>query len=249
MARKTSRAKPRRQPLSRDRVLLAALRLVDKAGVASLSMRGLAQTLGVEAMSLYKHVANKDEVLDGLIDLVVTEITVPPLGTEWRHAMRERAISARHVFLRHPWAAVLMESRLMQSPVRLHYGDSVLGLLRHGGFTVPMAYRAFLLIDSYLYGFIMQEVNWPFDEADIPQVAEAMTAQMSPADHPHLVEVTGHGMTMSVEGKFGGVYDAEFTAGLELILDSLARLRDTLGPQSSVSESATVSADVVPREN
>jgi hypothetical protein len=106
--------------------------------------------------------------------------------------MRERAISARHVFLRHPWAAVLMESRLMQSPVR------------HGGFTVPMAYRAFLLIDSYLYGFIMQEVNWPFDEADIPQVAEAMTAQMSPADHPHLVEVTGHVMTMSVEGKFEG---------------------------------------------
>ena len=228
MAKGKSRTKPRRQPLSRDRVIEAALRLVDKAGVESLSMRGLAGTLGVEAMSLYKHVANKGEVLDGLIDFVVAEIDVPPLGTEWRHAMRARAISARRVFLRHKWAAVLMESRLNQSPVRLHYADTVLGLLRQGGFTVPMAYRAFLLIDSYLYGFIMQEVNWPYEEADISQVVEETTAQMSsPADHPHLVEVMGHVMTMSVEGKFAGGYDIEFNAGLELILDSLARLRDT----------------------
>lgn len=226
MAKGKSRAKPRRQPLSRDRVLAAALRLVDQAGVESLSMRGLAGTLGVEAMSLYKHVANKGEVLDGLIDFVVAEIDVPPLGTEWRHAMRARAISARRVFLRHKWAAVLMESRLVQSPVRLHYADTVLGLLRQGGFTVPMAYRAFLLIDSYLYGFVMQEVNWQFEEADISQVTEEMTAQMAPADHPHLVEVMGHVMTMSVEGKVSGLLDAEFSAGLELILDSLATLRD-----------------------
>lgn len=246
MATKKSRARSRRRPLSRDRVLQAALRLVDKAGVESLTMRRLARTLGVEAMSLYKHVASKGEVLDGLIDLVVAEIDVPPLGTEWRHAMRARAISARRVFLRHKWAAVLMESRLAQSPVRLQYANAVLGLLRQGGFTVPMAYRAFLLIDSYLYGFIIQEVNWRFDDSNISQVAEEMSAHMSPADYPHVVETMGHVMTMSVEGKFGFVYDTEFNAGLELVLDSLARLRDPQGPQSSVSESPTVSPDVEP---
>ncbi len=244
MARNKSRTKPRRQPLSRERVLQAALRLVDKAGVESLSMRGLAQTLGVEAMSLYKHVANKDEILDGLVDLVVAEIELPPAGSEWRSAMRERAISARQVFLRHPWAAVLMESRLNQSPVRLNYVNSVLGLLRQGAFSVPMAYRAFLLIDSYLYGFIMQEVNWPFEEADIGQVAEEMTAQLTPQDYPHLMEAMGYVMTTSVEGKFSGVYDVEFRAGLELILDSLVRLRDAQGPQLSDAESPTLGADV-----
>jgi len=244
MATKQTRAQSRRRPLSRDRVLLAALRLVDKAGVESLSMRGLAQTLGFEAMSLYKHVANKDEVLDGLIDLVVAEIEVPPLGTEWRHAMRERAVSARRVFLRHKWAAVLMESRLNQSPIRLRYGDSVLGLLRQAGFTVPMAYRAFLLLDSYLYGFIMQEVNLPFDQSSVSQLAEEMTTHTSPADYPHLMEVMGHVMTLSVAGKFVELYDTEFNAGLELVLDSLGRLRDAQGPQLSDAESPTLGADV-----
>ena len=111
-----------------------------------------------------------------------------------------------------------------------------------------MAYRAFLLIDSYLYGFIMQEVHWP-SGADIGQMAEEMTAQLSPRDYPHLMEGMGYVMTKSVEGKFSGLYDVEFRAGLELILDSLGRLRDTQGPQSSVLESPTMSADVVPREN
>lgn len=244
MATKKPRSRSRRQPLSRERVLQAALRLVDKAGVASLSMRGLGHTLGVEAMSLYKHVANKDEVLDGLLDLVVTEIEVPPPGTEWRYAMRERAISARRVFLRHPWSAVLMESRLSQSPARLHYANSVFGLLRQGGFTVPMAYRAFLLIDSYLYGFIVQEVNWR--ESSTAQVAEDMTDHITPAAYPYLVEAMGNLMTMSVEGKLSEVYDTEFNAGLELVLDSLATLRDTQGPQSSVSEPPTVSPGVEP---
>ncbi len=223
MATTRSRQKPRRQPLSRDRVLQAALRLVDDADVESLSMRGLAQSLGVEAMSLYKHVANKDAVLDGLVDLVVAEIELPPPGTEWRRAMRERAHAARRVFLRHPWAAVLTESRSNKSPVALHYAESVLGLLRGGGFSVPMAYRAFLLIDSYLYGFIMQEVHWPFEEAGPSHVAVQVSANV----HPFLMEAMGHVMKTSVEGKFTGVYDVEFSAGLELILDSLARVRDT----------------------
>ena len=114
---------------------------------------------------------------------------------------------------------------------------------------LPMAYRAFLLIDSYLYGFIIQEVTWRSDDSNISQVDEEMSAHMSPADYPHVVETMGHVMTMSVEGKLGFVYDTEFTAGLELVLDSLGRLRDTQGPQSSVLESPTMSADVVQREN
>ena len=230
MAKTRPRARARRQPLSRERVLQAALRLADRDGVASLSMRGLAQTLGVEAMSLYKHVANKDEVLDGLIDLVVAEIDVPPLGTEWRHAMRVRAMSARQVCLRHRWAALLMESRLSQSPARLQYADAVLGLLRCGGFTVPLAYRAFVIIDSYLYGYIMQELHWPREEAEMSQVEQDVTAQLSTADYPYLMEAMTHVMATRTERRVAGVYDADFATGLELILDALARLRDADAP-------------------
>jgi AcrR family transcriptional regulator len=205
-------------------------------------MRGLAHTLGVEAMSLYKHIANKDEVLDGLIDLVVKEIEVPPLGTEWRQAMRERAISARQVFLRHPWAALLMESRLSQSPVRLQYADAVLGLLRCDGFTVPLAYRAFVIIDSYLYGYIMQELNWPLEEVEMSQVEQELTAQLSTADYPHLMEAMTHVMATRAERRVAGVYDVDFAAGLELILDALARLRDSETPPSPVSNASATSA-------
>jgi AcrR family transcriptional regulator len=243
MAKTKPRARSRRQPLSRERVLQAALRLADRAGVASLSMRGLAHTLGVEAMSLYKHVANKDEVLDGLIDLVVKEIDVPPFGTEWRQAMRERAMSARQVFLRHPWAALLMESRLSQSPVRLQYADAVLGLLRCGGFTVPLAYRTFVLIDSYLYGYIMQELNWPVEEAEMSQLEKEVTAQLSMADYPHLMEAMNHVMTTRAESRVAGVYDVEFAAGLELILDAVARFRDSQAPPSPVSNASATSAN------
>jgi AcrR family transcriptional regulator len=225
-----SRNKPPRQPLSRERVLQAALTLVDTGGVASLSMRGLAGTLGVEAMSLYKHVANKDEVLNGLVELVIAEIELPPAGQEWRSAMRERAISARRVYLRHPWAAGLVESRIHGSPVGLSYANSVLELLRQGGFTVPMAHRAFLWIDSYLYGFVMQEVHWPFEEADIGEMAEALTTQLSPREYPHLLEAMGDVVASSVDGNFSGVYDAQFRDGLELILDALARRRDGQEP-------------------
>jgi hypothetical protein len=134
-------------------------------------------------------------------------------------------MSARQVFLRHPWAALLMESRLSQSPVRLQYADAVLGLLRCGGFTVPLAYRAFVIIDSYLYGYVMQELHWPVEEAAMAQVEEDLTAQLSTADYPHLMEAITHVMTTRAESRVAGVYDVDFAAGLELILDALARLR------------------------
>jgi AcrR family transcriptional regulator len=222
----TKRARQRRRPpLTRDRILHAALRIVDKAGVEALSMRRLAKRLGVEAMSLYKHVANRDEVLDGLLDLVITEIEMPPVGTPWRFGMRTRAMSARRVFLRHRWAAALFEARVMiPSPVRLRYSNAVLGLLFNDGFTASTANRAFLLIDSYLYGFIMQEVNQNIEPSEIPQIAERMTAPPSMAEYPYLVQAISHFMASNTPPEQR--MDAEFEYGLELILDSLARLRD-----------------------
>lgn len=215
-----------RSPLSCDRVLRAALRLADKAGIEAVSMRRLAGALGVEAMSLYKHVDGKDALLDGLLDLVITEIEVPPPGTGWREAMRARALSARRVFLHHRWAATFFESRIHQpSPVRLGYADAVLGLLREDGFSPVSAYRAFLLIDSYIYGFIQQETHWPLDNSERPEAAAEMTAQIPDEGYPHLREV----MTAAMAGTpicSTGALEGEFERGLDLILDAVARLRE-----------------------
>ena len=225
-----SRPKRARQALSQDRILQTAMRLADKTGVEALSMRKLARALGVEAMSLYKHVADKDAVLDGLVDLVVREIGMPLAATDWRTAMRHHAISTRQVCLRHRWAAVLMELRGAQSPIRLRYADAILGLLRTAGFTVPTAYRAFLLIDSYLYGFIMQEANWPSDEGEMAQVATFVTSQSPQAGYPALVEAMSY--VMSANPQSSGFYDAEFEHGLEMILDGLERVRrDAVGSE------------------
>jgi AcrR family transcriptional regulator len=208
------------------------MRLADRTGVEALSMRKLARALGVEAMSLYKHVADKDAVLDGLVDLVVREIGMPLAATDWRTAMRHHATATRQVCLRHRWAAALMESRGAQTPIRLRYADAVLGLLRTAGFTVPMAYRAFLLIDSYLYGFMMQEANWPSDEGEMAQLAEFVTPQSPQPDYPSLVEAMGFVMVASSRGR--SFYDAEFEHGLDMILDGLERARrDAVGSETA----------------
>src|SRR5438552_11601113 len=133
--------------------------LADKDGIDSFSMRKLGDKLGVEAMSLYNHVANKDDILDGIIDLVFGEISLPPAGPHWKSAMRERAISAREALLRHPWATSLMQSRTKPGPATLRHHDSVLGSLRGAGFTVVMAAHAFSVIDGYVYGFALQQIN------------------------------------------------------------------------------------------
>ncbi len=211
-----------RPPLSRDRVLRAALTLADKAGVDALSMRKIAQKLSVEAMSLYKHVASKDEVLVGLVDLVVSEIEVPPPGTPWKQAMRARALSARDALRRHPWAILLIQS-MQPTPVRLGHNDRVLGLMREQGFSLSLAYRAFLLLDSYIYGFTTQELNWQSEE---PGAVEGMRSQVLPEAYPHFGEVFAH-VSKLVEA-LGAIpaYDVEFSFGLDLILDGLDRLRD-----------------------
>jgi AcrR family transcriptional regulator len=210
-----------RQALSQDRILQAAMRLVDKAGVDVLSMRKLAGALRVEAMSLYKHVADKDAVLDGLVDLVVREIGAPLAGADWRTAMRHHAVATRQACRRHRWAAALLESRGANSPIRMGYANAILGLLRTAGFPVPMAYRAFLLIDSYLYGFIMQEATWPNDEREMTQLAAFLTSAQT--NYPALAEAMSY--VMETPSQNGGIHDREFEYGLDMILDGLQRLR------------------------
>lgn len=212
-----------RTPLSRERVLRTALALVDEAGADALSMRTVAAKLGVEAMSLYRHVADKQDLLLGVADLVVAEIEVPPQGTPWRVAMRRRADSAREVFLRHPHSALLVESCATMTPARLAYADGILGLLVAGGFDASLAYRAFLTLDSYVYGFVMQELGWPHPSsgADAPPPPD-----VSPERFPHFAAVMN--VVMAKVGTHGLVasYGDEFHFGLDLVLDALERSRD-----------------------
>jgi AcrR family transcriptional regulator len=163
-------AKPARQPrtpLNRDRVLRAAVALADENGIGSLSMRKLGEALGVEAMSLYNHVASRGDLLDGMIDLVFGEIGLPPGGAGWKTAMRQRALSARQALSRHPWAIGLMESRSTPGPATLRHHDAVLGSLRQAGFPVALAAHAFSVLDSYIYGFALQEASLPFEAGDL----------------------------------------------------------------------------------
>ena len=209
-------AAPRR-PLSRDRVLRAAVELADRSGIEALTMRRLGQQLGVEAMSLYKHVANKDDVLDGIVDLVVGDIEVPPTGTPWRTAMRARAVSAHRVLLAHPWAALQIMSRFSIGPGMTRYLDATLGRLREGGFSVEGALDAWHALDSHIYGFTLQELGLPFEVDEAAQVSADVLGTLSAEQFPHVVEVISHVM------EHGRVEDFEF--GLELILDGLERTR------------------------
>jgi AcrR family transcriptional regulator len=210
-----------RQPLSRDRILRAAIELADERGVDALSMRKLGERLGVEAMSLYNHVANKDAVLDGIIEMVLAEIDVPSPDDDWKEGMRRRAASARRVFLRHPWAMGILESRPQNSsPERLGYYDAVLGVLRNAGFGNRLAMRGFSILDAYIFGFILQELGLVFDDdAGLQEVGEDLQRQMADA-YPHLAEVTAEAM--------GAGYDfaEEFRFGLDLIIVALERARD-----------------------
>ena len=173
--------------LTRDRVLDAAVTLADKGGTDALTMRKLGQALGFEAMSLYNHVANKDDLLDGLVDIVFSEIDLDCDGQDWRTAMRKRAISAREVLARHRWAIGLMESRTHPGPANLRHHDAVLRCLREAGFSLPMAAHAYSALDSYIYGFALQEPSLPFDTPDeTAKVAEAIMARFGSGEFPHL---------------------------------------------------------------
>ena len=211
-----------RTPLNRERVLRAAVVLADERGIESLKMRELGLRLGVEAMSLYNHVANKDDILDGMVDLVVSEIDLPPDAVGWREAMRRRAISAQAVFSRHPWASALIDSRESSGPARLHYFDWMLGTLRRAGFTVEMTAHAFSVLDSYIYGFGRQQLNMSAGPDVKPEEIAEIFLQGIPADeYPHLRE-----MVVEYAMKAGYDESADFEFGLDLILDGLQRLLD-----------------------
>jgi AcrR family transcriptional regulator len=203
----------RREPLNRERVLRAAVGLADREGLDALTMRRLGQKVGVEAMSLYNHVKNKGDVLDGMVDLVLGDIDVPPSGTPWKAAMRRRSISAHEVLVAHPWAAIQIMSRFNIGPGMTRYLDATLGRLREGGFSIEGAMDAWHTLDSHLYGFTLQQLNLPFAADQAPQVSGDVLGGLSGQDFPHVVEVISHVM------QSGRVEDFEY--GLDLILDGL----------------------------
>jgi AcrR family transcriptional regulator len=220
---KTARETPRRAPLSRELVLQTALGLADQGGLESLSMRKLGQELGVEAMALYYHFANKDEIVDGIVDLVYGEVELPTTGPDWRTAMRRRAISLRDALLRHRWAIGLMEARLNPGPANLRHHDAVIGSLRGGGFDMAMAAHAYSLLDSYIYGFALTKMNLPFDTGDdVAEMAQTMLEPFPEGEYPNLVA-----FITEIAMKPGYDYANEFEYGLDLILDGLERVRHT----------------------
>jgi AcrR family transcriptional regulator len=206
--------------LTRERVLRTALALADDGGLESLSMRKLGEALGVEAMSLYNHVANKDALLDGMVDLVFSEIDLPA-GADWKAAMRQRAVSARKVLSRHRWAIGLMCSRSSPGPATLRHHDAVIGNLREAGFSVELAAHAFSVLDSYIYGFALQEASLPFHTpAETADLAQMIMGQFPAGEYPHLTELTVEHVLQP-----GYDYGDEFDVGLDLILDGLGRAR------------------------
>ena len=208
-----------REPLTRDRVLQAALGLADEGGLGSLSMRKLGHELGVEAMALYYHFANKDEVIDGMVDLVFSEIDLPAAGADWKTAMRRRAQSLRETLLRHRWALGLMESRRTPGPANLRHHDAVIGNLRAAGFDSPMVAHGYSLLDGYIYGFALTKMSIPFETPEeVEAVTESMLQPVQVSEYPHLAAFVSEHIMLP-----GYDFADEFEYGLDLILDGIER--------------------------
>ena len=223
MSAKKHRSAGAEPGLSEQRVVLEAIRLADSEGVDGLSMRRLAVALGAGAMSLYYYVASREELLDAMIDVVFEEIELPPVERDWQSAMRQRAESAREVLARHPWAIGLMESRTTPGPANLRHREAVTACLRRAGFSIVMATHANWLLDSYVYGFALQEASLPFDtpEALATMAEDTYLPQLPPEEFPYLNESAA---ALAATG-----YDpaAEFSYGLDLVLAALEPLRDS----------------------
>jgi AcrR family transcriptional regulator len=211
-------------------VLRGALAVADAEGVSAMTMRSLAVHLEVKPMALYHHVANKSEIIDGIVDLVFSEIELPDVGGDWRTEMERRARSARQVLRRHPWAIGLLQSRTSPGPGTLKHHDAVIGALRQAGFSVPMTAHAFALLDSYIYGFALSEASLPINGPEtVTEVAESMMLQYLVKDYPHLGEFSSEHIL-----KPGYDFGAEFDFGLALVLDGLTRsLADQQGSRRS----------------
>jgi AcrR family transcriptional regulator len=212
----------RRARLSRELVLRAALDIADEGGLEALTMQRIGQRLGVEAMSLYRHVRNKEDILDGIVDLVFGEIELPADDVDWPSALRMRAVSTRDVLARHPWAVGLMESRLQPGPANLHHHDAVLGILYGAGFSSPMATHAYSLLDAYIYGFALQESNTRVNTPEtLSEVTSDVIEQMAGDEYPHMQRVGRELMIAGFE------FASEFEFGLDLILGAIEQLPKT----------------------
>ncbi len=218
MSESTGKIAKKRVPLSRERVLAGAMAVADAGGVASLTIRSLAAHLDVKPMTLYHYVANKDEILDGIVDLVFDEIDLPSLDGEWQSEMVRRAHSARRVLRRHSWAIGLMESRKNPGPATLRHHDAVIGTLRAAGFSIEMTAHVNALLDSYTYGFALQESSLPFEGPDSAgEITEPMMENFPAGSYPHLVE-----MATDYILKPGYDFGDEFVFGLDVILNALS---------------------------
>jgi AcrR family transcriptional regulator len=203
--------------LNRERVLNTAIALADESGIESLTMRRLGEELGVEAMSLYNHVANKEDLLNAMVDAVFAEIELPSHSDDWKTAMRKRSFSFRETLSRHPWATALKDSGTNPGPATLRHHDRVIGTLRNAGFSIAMAAHAFSALDSYIYGFAMQEKSLPFHtEEETAAMAHIMLAQLPVDEYPYLAELTADHVLQP-----GYPYADEFPLGLDLLLDGL----------------------------
>src|SRR3954447_1595640 len=211
-----------RDPLSRDRVLRAALDVADEGGLPGVTIRSLAERVGAKPMSLYHYVANKEEILDGLVDLVFAEIELPEPSGHWREEMAKRARSARAVLRRHAWSIALLESRTSPGPATLRHHDATIGALRAGGLSIAQTAHAYAVLDAFVYGFAVQEASLPFEGPEsAAEIAEPIMALMGAGEYPHMVEFAQeHAL------KPGYDFGDEFDFGLDLVLDGLARLLD-----------------------
>ncbi|WP_380169607.1 TetR/AcrR family transcriptional regulator [Jannaschia sp. R86511] len=221
----------RRGSLSRERVLAAALDLADREGVEGLTIRALAVELSVKPMSLYHHVAGKEAILDGLVGQVFSEIDPPPVDLPWQDAIRVRCRSARAVLARHPWATPLLESRTTPGEEILAHHEAVLACLRRGRLSLPLTAHAYAVIDSFVYGFALQEASLPaHGEAEIADVAEQIVGAMDADAYPHLVELTREHVLRP-----GYSFGSSFEVGLDLLLDGLTALAEQERRQTDVA--------------
>ena len=218
MVGRVSESIAERAPLSRDRVLDGAIAIADAGGIGSLTIRSLAQELGVKPMSVYHYVANKDEIIDGIVDRVYGEMELPSAEGDWRAEMHRRYTSAREVLGRHPWAIPLLQSRTAPGPATLHHHDAVIACLRGAGLSVQMTAHALALIDSYVFGFALSEAALPIHGPEsVPEIAEAIMQRFATGAYPHLLEFsTEHVM------KPGYDFGEEFEFGLGVVLDAFA---------------------------
>ena len=221
MAKEPNARRKRRTPLSRERVLRTALKLADEGGIQSLSMRKLAQQLGVEAMSLYNHVGGKDDLVDGMLELVANEMELPPEGVDWKTAIRQSAISAHEALMRHRWSVGLWMSPREVGSARLRGGDAVLRTFREAGFSEDLTYHAFHVVQAHVMGFTLYLQSLRFDAKELEELAANFLRAFPADEYPYLAEHIRQHVEPSDERQ------GTFEFGLDLVLDGLEKLRAT----------------------